>query len=82
MKKGFTLIELMVVILIIGILAAIAIPQYLKAVERSRVAKSMQILGDAANAQKIFYMQKNYFAADYPSLNSEGLNILDSVPSK
>jgi len=63
-NTGFTLIELLVVVLIICILAAIALPQYQKAVERSRMAEAIQHLGAFAQAQRIYYMQHNEFAED------------------
>lgn len=47
-KKGFTLIEVLVVVLIIGILAAIAFPSYTKAVEKSRTREAVQVLSTIA----------------------------------
>ncbi len=47
LKKGFTLIELMIVIGILSILAVIAIPQYASYVARAQAAEAVQLLGGA-----------------------------------
>ncbi|MDR0292006.1 MAG: prepilin-type N-terminal cleavage/methylation domain-containing protein [Elusimicrobium sp.] len=51
-KKGFTLVEVLVVVLVVGILAAIALPVYKKAVEKSRAMEAFEILDNIRNKQE------------------------------
>ncbi len=60
---GFTLIELMIVVAIIGVLGAIAIPAYDKHVLRGKRAEGRAALMDAAAILERFYSDNNRYAA-------------------
>jgi len=57
-QKGFTLIELMIVVAIIGILAALAIPAYTDYTIRSKVGEAASLSGSAKTAVDIWYSEK------------------------
>ena len=68
-KKGFTLLELLVVVVIIGILAAIALPQYRKAVGKAELAQVISATKAVQNAQERFYLVNNTYTTQFSKLD-------------
>lgn len=69
MKKqdGFTLIEVMIVVVIIGILAAIAVPNYIDYVTRSRIAEAIGPLGSLQTKMEQFYQDNAQYDGGCPT---------------
>ena len=71
-EKGFTLIELMIVIAIIGILAAIAIPQFTNYKKRAANSASMSDLKNLATAEEVYNTDNNTYTSTIANLSDSG----------
>lgn len=67
--RGFTLIELLVVVLIIGILASVAVPQYTKAVEKSRAAGVIQKVKSLQNSVDMYLLANDWPTVQFTNLS-------------
>ena len=60
-EKGFTLIELMIVVVIIGILAALAIPRFMRATTKSKQSEARQVLKQVYSMQRAYRQEYNAY---------------------
>jgi prepilin-type N-terminal cleavage/methylation domain-containing protein len=76
-RKGFTLVELAVVIVIIGVLAAFGVPRFLKSVERSKAAEAFQYLAAVRAAQERYIAKEGIYADE---AHKAALDITQATP--
>ncbi|AGI22820.1 type 4 fimbrial biogenesis protein PilE [Pseudomonas sp. ATCC 13867] len=72
-QTGFTLLEVMIVVVIIGILAAIAYPSYEEYIKRGKRAEGQAMLNDAAARQERYYAQNNAYVTATDDLDKLGM---------
>jgi len=82
-QGGFTLVELMIVVIIVGILAAVAIPMYQGATERAKASEAVAALGTIRGAMRVYfaehgtYVNANFGDGDQVT-NGDILDVSDS----
>lgn len=68
-KKGFTLIELMIVVTIVAILAAVAFPSYSNYQKKARRSEAQQLMLDSANKLEQYLLNTRTYVTDFTKLN-------------
>ena len=66
-RKGFTLVELMIVVAIIGILAAIAIPNFLQFRLKAKTSEAKSNLGAIRSTEVAYFAEWNFYVGNQPS---------------
>lgn len=74
-RKGFTLVELAVVIVIIGVLAAFGVPRFLKSVERTKASEAFAYLAAVRSAQERYIAKEGTYSSTIG-----GLDIVQAAP--
>ena len=73
--KGFSILEGIIVLAIIAILAAVAIPNFLNIINNFTTTEAIQTLNTALDAQQEYYYQKGYFADSWKTLQLENNSV-------
>lgn len=70
-KSGFTLLELLIVVIIVSILAGVALPQFGRMTRRARIAEAQNMIGGIMTAQSLYYAEHSAFTATRANLLAE-----------
>lgn len=81
-QQGFTLIEVMIVVVILGIISAIALPSYQEHVRRANRSEGMAFLQDVAARQERYFAQNNTYVTDIANVGKLGLSGTTSETGK
>ncbi|MBU0759985.1 MAG: type II secretion system GspH family protein [Candidatus Omnitrophica bacterium] len=71
---GFTLTELLIVVIILGILATLALPMLVKTIEKAKIGEAISNLNLIRTGQKIYFLEYSAFTSNLDRLNIEDPN--------
>ena len=83
-KKGFTLVELMVVVIIVGILAAVAVPLYRSNLKRAMSSEGVALVGSIRTAERVYYAEHDKYtgvASELGGIDLTGNKYFTAAPA-
>jgi len=63
-RKGFTLVEVLIVVIIIGILASIGIPQFAASIEKAKGGEARAGLGHIQTGEKVYFAENEFYTSN------------------
>jgi len=80
-SRGFTLLELLVVVIIIGVLASLAIPRFIKTTEQARTAEAKQWLGQIRSSEIRYNLENGVYTTNLALLDIDDPNAAAQNPA-